>query len=411
MGIIEGIPTCEGNLRMPANKLTTARIKAAIPREQPFKIADGLGLSLLVQPNGNRLWRFRYRWLGKERMLGLGRYPDTSLRLAREKRDAARALLAREIDPSAERKAKKRAQLSTFQAVATEWQARHQKGLHPKTRSKTTWMLDTFLYPHIGSKPVASLTAADLLPALRAIEGVGFNETAHRCRSLCSRVLRFAVTEGLAPRNVTEDLEGALAPVQTSNRAALTDPKRVGELLRAIEGFRGQPAVLYALRLSALLFPRPGELRRATWAEFDLDAREPIWRVPAERMKMGEPHLVPLSRQSVRLLRELQALTGTGQYLFPSLRSNTRPISDNTINAALRRLGYSKEEMTAHGFRAMASTLMHETGWDSQLIELQLAHADRNKVRAAYNRAERLKERRKMMQDWADYLDKFREGT
>jgi integrase len=248
-----------------------------------------------------------------------------------------------------------------------------------------------------------------LLSVLRKIEGRGTHETAHRAKQHCGRVFRFAVATSRAERDITADLRGALAPVSSRHRAALTEPARIGELLRAIETYQGQPITAYALKLAPLVFVRPGELRAAEWSEFDLEASE--WRIPAARMKMREPHIVPLSSQAVLILRDLQPLSGAGRYVFPSLRTPSRPMSNNTVNAALRRLGYSKDEMTGHGFRALASTCLNEQGWHPDLIELQLAHAERNKVRAAYNRAQRLSERRKMMQAWSDYLDRLRTGA
>lgn len=243
------------------------------------------------------------------------------------------------------------------------------------------------------------------------MEARGIHDTAHRTRSACSRIFRFAVATGRAERDVTVDLRGALAPVQRRHRAAIIDPTQIGELLRAIDGYTGQATTHAALTLAPLVFVRPGELRAAEWKEFSLDASEPEWRIPGERMKMGEPHIVPLSRQAVEVIRSIQPVTGGGRYLFPSLNTPLRPISENTINAALRRLGYSSDDMTGHAFRSMASTCLNEQGWHPDLIELQLAHAERNKIRAAYNRASRLAERRKMMQAWADYLGGLRVGN
>jgi integrase len=287
-----------------------------------------------------------------------------------------------------------------------------QTRLSEGTRTRDIGRLKRFVFPYIGSKPVATIKAADVLAVLRRIESRRKIESTHRARSLVGRVLRYAVATGRAERDVTGDLRGAIKPLETKNRAAITEPKRIGELLRAIDGYSGQPATHAALKLAPLTFVRPGELRAAEWSEFDLDAA--VWRIPGSRMKMGEQHIVPLSRQAVAIVRELEAIA-EGKYLFPSLpfpslRTPARCISDNTVNAALRRLGYSKEEMTGHGFRSMASTCLNEQGWHPDLIELQLAHAERNKVRAAYNRAERLAERKKMMQAWADYLDGLRAG-
>jgi len=266
--------------------------------------------------------------------------------------------------------------------------------------------MEAFLLPDLGPRPIKEIKAAELFATLRKIEADGIRETAHRARSLASRILRFAVATGRADRDITLDLRGALAPIVTKNRAAITDPIRIGELLRAIEGYTGQPTTAYALKISPYVFVRPGELRKATWSEFDLDAGE--WRIPSERMKMRRPHFVPLAKQVVQLLKQLHAVSGYGTYLFPALRTADRPMSNNTVNAALRRLGYSKEDMSGHGFRALASTCLNEQGWHPDLIELQLAHAEKNKVRGAYNRAQRLGDRKKMMQAWADYLDSLR---
>jgi integrase len=248
----------------------------------------------------------------------------------------------------------------------------------------------------------------DVLKVLKRIEERGIHETAHRARQRCAQVFRYAVQAARADRDPTVDLKGALAPVVKEHHASVTEPARIGELLRAIDGYKGQAVTGYALKLSPYLFVRPGELRHAEWSEFDLDGQEPLWRIPEEKMKMGEQHVVPLARQAVVLLRELNSITGRGRYVFPSLRSGSRPMSDNTVNAALRRLGYTNEEMTGHGFRSLASTCLNEQGYHPDLIELQLAHAERNQVRAAYNKAKRLPERRKMMEAWADYLDGLR---
>jgi integrase len=385
--------------------LTDTAIKAASATDKARKLFDERGLYLLITPNDSRWWRFKYRHNGKEKLLSLGTYPDVSLKRAREKRDDARRLVADGIDPSEQRQQEKAARADTFEIIAEEWFGKQTEALAASTRQRDHSRLKTFIYPHIGSRPVATLKAADLLNCLRRMETKGIHESAHRARSLCGRILRYAVATGRATRDVSGDLKGALTPAVTKNYASITDPKRIGDLLKAIDGYDGQPTTAMALRLAPLTFVRPGELRGAEWSEFNLDGKEPEWRIPAERMKMGELHLVPLSRQAVAVLRELKEITGDGKYLFPSLRSAARPISDNTVNAALRRLGYSKDEMTGHGFRAMASTCLNEQGWHPDLIELQLAHAERNKVRAAYNRAERLTERRKMMQAWADYLD------
>lgn len=391
--------------------LTDISLKAARPKQKPYKLFDGGGLYLEVAPSGGRWWRLKYRHGGRERRISLGTYPDTSLQLARRKRDDARSLLAEGKDPSAERQAEKLARADTFGSIATEWLEKRRESLKPVTFGKLQWLLDIQLGPFIGRRPIASIRPADILPALRKIEARGKNETAHRARQIAGQVFRYAVATGRAERDQAADLRGALAPVVVTNRAAITDPVRIGALLRAIDNYAGQPTTAYALKLAPPLFPRPGELRAARWEEFQLEGKEPVWRIPAARMKMGVEHLVPLSRQAVALLKELAAITGPVGYLFPSLRSKARPMSEATLGAALRRMDFAKEEMSAHGFRAMASTLLNEQGFPPDVIELQLAHQERNEVRAAYNRAQRLAERRKMMQSWADYLDGLRVGA
>ena len=387
--------------------LTDTKVRNAKPREKPYKLFDERGLFILVYPNSRRGWRFRYRYRGRERLISFGTYPDVSLKRAREKRDEARVLLADGVDPSAKRQAEKMAQADTFEAIAREWLALSEKAT-TNTIAKMRRRLEKYIFPRLGNHPIAEITAPDLLMELRRIEARGTHETAHRTRAACGRIFRYAIATGRAERDIAADLKGALVPVQVRSFAALTDPRRIGELLRAIDGYQGQPTVMAALRLAPLVFVRPGELRAAEWVEIDFDAAE--WRIRAGRMKMKTEHLVPLSTQSIEILVDLKSLTGNGKFLFPSLRTRERPISENTLNAALRRLGYSKEEMTAHGFRSMASTRLNEMGFPPDVIELQLAHVERNKVRAAYNRAERLSERRKMMQAWADHLDVLRAG-
>jgi integrase len=386
--------------------LNDTRVRTVKSREKAFKLSDERGLFLLVTPTGGRLWRLKYRVAGREKLISLGAYPDVTLKRAREKRDAARKLLADGVDPSVQRQAERAALAQSFEGVAKEWLELQSKSLAPETISILTARLDSGLYPYIGSRPIAAITAQEVLSALRRIEARGRHETAHRVRALAGRVFRYAVATGRAQHDVAADLKGALAPVKSKNFASVTDPARVGELMRAIQGYSGHPVTALALKLAPLVFVRPGELRAAEWPEFDLENAE--WRIPGERMKMGEPHLVPLSRQALAILRELQPLARGGRYLFPSLRTRDRPMSDNTVNGALRRLGYTSEEQTGHGFRTMASTLLNERGFPPDVIELQLAHSERNKVRAAYNKAQRLPERRRMMQAWADYLDGLR---
>jgi integrase len=391
------------------NTLTDIKIRTAKPTEKAYKLFDGGGLYLLINPSGARWWRFKYRFGGKERGISLGVYPTVTLKGARDRRDDARRLVSKGVDPSAQRQTVKVSQTETFERIAEEWLALQSKKLTATTLSKARWMLQTFVYPRLGSRPIGEIAPPDLLAALRPVERRGTHETAHRTKQRCGQIFRYAVATGRAIRDITVDLRGALAPVVSNNHAAITEPNQIGALLRAIDGYDGHRMTGIALKLSALFFVRPGELRAAEWAEFDLDAAQ--WRIPAQRMKMGERHIVPLAKQAVVLLRELRKLNAwSDKYVFPSLRTVHRPMSENTVNAALRRLGYTGEEMTSHGFRTMASTSLNELGWHPDLIELQLAHSERNKVRAAYNRAERLAERKKMMQGWADHLDRLRTG-
>jgi len=391
--------------------LTDKAIQAAKPKARPYKLADGEGLTLLVKPIGSKLWRFRYRYDGREKMLGFGSYPDTSAKLAREKREQARKLLAQGLDPSGTRQAEKAARNNTFEGIAREWLTLQRERLASATYAKAVWTLETLVFPHLGTRPIDKISAADVLRVLKRIEGRGLRETAHRTRQRISQVCRYAVVTERAQHDVTLNLRGALAAVVSTNHAAITEPAKIGELMRSIDSYKGQATTWCALRIAPLVFVRPGELRHAEWSEFDLDGEDPQWRIPAEKMKMRGQHIVPLSKQVVKILEELKALTGSGRYLFPALTTTRRCMSENTINLALRRMGYTNEEMTGHGFRSMASTSLNEQGWHPDLIELQLAHAERNSVRAAYNKAQRLPERRKMMQAWADYVDNLRSGA
>jgi integrase len=385
--------------------LTEAAIRAAKPREKAYKLTDGNGLHLHVDPRGGRWWRFRYRYQGREKMISLGTYPDTPLKLARERTTDARKLLAKKTDPAAERRAEKAAQQDTLAALAEEYFKLQSAKLSSITLRAARDRFAKWILPGLGKRSISSITAKDLLASLRRVEERGKVETTHRVKGIFSRIVRYAIATGRAERDVSADLRGALAPKVTENHAGITEPAKVGALLRAIDGFQGQPATMAALKLAPLLFVRPGELRAARWSEFDLDGEEPTWRIAAERMKMREEHIVPLPSQAVAILQDLRALTGAGGLCFPGLRSRSRPISENTLNAALRRLGFNGDEQTGHGFRSMASTLLNEQGFAPDVIELQLAHAERNKVRAAYNKAKRLAERRVMMQAWADYLE------
>lgn len=387
---------------MPLNAVKVGNAK---PGEKPLKLADGRGLYLLVRPNGSKLWRFNYRYGGKRKTLSLGAYPDVSLKAAREGLDAARKQLADDTDPGEAKKqgkaAKRMAAENSFAAVAREWLDK--QTLSDVTRTKAVWMFELLTFPWIGSKPIAEIKAPQVLAMLRRIEARGKLETAQRVKQQAGRVFRYAVATGRATDDPTAALKGALATPKTRHRASITDPKLIGPLLRAIEGYGGSFVTAAALKLAPLLFVRPGELRHAEWTEFDLEAGE--WRIPAAKMKMRAVHIVPLSIQAITILRELAPLTGSGRYVFPSVRGRGRPMSEATVLAALRRMGYSGEEMSGHGFRSMASTRLHEMGWAHDAIERQLAHAERNKVSAAYNYAEHLPERRRMMQVWADHLD------
>lgn len=389
--------------------LTETAIRAAKATDKPVKLFDTGGLYLLVNPSGARWWRLKYRISGREKLLSLGVYPDVPLKRARDRRDESRRLLADGIDPSAQRQATKAARSETFEAIAREYFEVRRKGLADSTFQKRLKRFEDFVFPYLGKKPIASITAPEFLGVLKRVEARGIHETAHRLRSESGQVFRYAIATGRAERDVTADLRGALTPVVVKNHAAIVEPTRIGELLRAIHGYHGQPATECALKLAPLVFVRPGELRKAEWTEFDLDKAE--WRIPAKRMKMREQHIVPLSLQAVELLRELHPITGSGKFVFPSVTNAERPLSENTVNASLRRLGFAGEEMTGHGFRSMASTCLNEQGWAPDVIELQLAHAERDQVRGAYNRAQRLADRRKMMQTWSDYLDGLRAGA
>ncbi len=392
--------------------LTDTAVRKAAPRDKPYKLADGGGLYLEVMPTGSRYWRLKYRIDGKEKRLALGVYPDVPLAAARNGREDARRMLAQGCDPGAARKAEKLSKIEaisvtidTFEVVAREWMAR--QDVAQVTANKTRWLLETFLFPDLGGRPIAGITARDLLGVLRKVEATGKLETAKRAKIKAGQVFRYAILEGKADADPTASLRGALKPPKNKHHAAITDPSRMGELLRAIDGFTGQFVTLAALKLAPLVFVRPGELRQAEWREIDLDGA--IWRIPAERMKMKAAHLVPLAPQAVSILSELKPLTGCGRYVFPGLRTANRPMSENTVNAALRRLGYSGEEMTGHGFRSMAATRLNEMGWNADAIERQLAHAEINKVREAYTHAAQyLDERIRMMKAWADYLDALR---
>lgn len=389
--------------------LTDIQIRNTELKQKAYKLTDGEGLYLFVNKSG-KYFRFDYRFRGKRKTLSLGVYPKLSLRKARKKLHDAKELLANGIDPGLRKKEKKIAERQTgvenFEQLAREWFGK-KSGTWVERYSRTVMQrLELNVFPYIGHLRIDEITPPTLLSVLRRMENRGVHDTARRVRQICSKIFQYGIAVGLAERDPAADLKGALTAVKTNNMATIKEPRRIGELMRAIDGYFGSYITQCALKLAPLLFVRPGELRHMQWSEVDLDRA--LWRIPGEKMKMRGDHLVPLSSQAISILKDIAQLThelsGPG-YVFPSIRSNSRPMSENTINAALRRLGYTKEEMTGHGFRAMASTNLNEQGWRSEVIERQLAHAERNSVKAAYNHAEYLPERKKMMQHWSDYLD------
>jgi len=392
--------------------LTDTAIHRVKSRLKPFKMFDGDGLFLLVMPNGSKWWRFKYRFGGKEKLLSLGVYPQISLLEARQRRDQERKKLAHQIDPAANRKAAKAAwadsQANTFETVAREWIANRTPVWTPSNTAKTTRRLEMDAFPWFGRRPISEITAPELLAALRRTEARGAIGTAHRALQNFGQVFRYAIATGRATRDPAADLRGALKPVKEGHFAAITDPKEIGPLLRAMYEYQGSAITRAALRLAPLVFVRPGELRKAEWKEIDLATA--TWSIPPERMKMKQPHIVPLSQQAMEILKELHLITGRSRFLFPSPLTNQRAMSDNAILTAMRRMGIAKDEMTGHGFRAMARTVLDEVlHVRPDYIEHQLAHAVRDPNGRAYNRTAHLPERRKMMQQWADYLDKLRE--
>jgi len=393
--------------------LTDTDIKGAQIKAKPYKLADERGMFLLVSPNGSKWWRLKYRIDGKEKLLSLGVYPDVTLKHARARREEARKQIADGIDPSIARQVQKAAKAeraaNSFESVAREWHAKFSPKWADSHSGKILRRLEKDLFPWIGARPIADIVARELLGVLRRIEERSAFETAHRARESCGQIFRYAIATGRAERDVAADLRGALQPSVATHHASITEPKAIGALLRDLAAYKGSPVTKAALQLAPLVFLRPGELRRAEWTEIDLDKAE--WRIAADKMKAKVQHIVPLSDQAVSVLRELRPITGEGRYAFPSVRTSDRSMSENTVNAALRRLGYGSDEMTGHGFRSMASTLLNEHGWNRDAIERQLAHGERDAVRAAYNYAEFLPERRKMMQWWADYLGKLAAGA
>jgi integrase len=392
--------------------LTDVTVRTAKPRDKTYKLFDSGGLYVELTPAGGKRWRWKYRVAGREKLLSMGVYPDVTLAAARARRDDARKLLASGVDPSVHRQAAKVAQAETaansFEVVAREWFLKHQSGWVESHSSRVIARMEMDVFPYIGSRPIAEITPPELLKVLRRIEERGALETAHRARTSCGQVFRYAIATARAERDISAELKGALPPVKVQHMASVTDPTLVGPLLRVLDGYRGTLAVRCALRLAPLVFARPGELRTAEWADIDLERAE--WRRFVT--KGQKDHIVPLATQAISILNELYPLTGRGKYVFAGARSISRPMSENTVNAALRRLGIPKEELSGHGFRAMARTILDEVhGVRIDLIEHQLAHEVKDPLGRAYNRTSHLPARRKMMQDWADYLDKLRLGS
>lgn len=390
--------------------LSDTKIKQAKPQASNYKLYDANGLYLIVTKTGSKWWRLRSRSGGKEKTWSLGTYPTTSLKQARQKQAEMLAQIASGIDPGVARKAVQQTAADTFEALAREFMENNRSKWKGNTYAPKLKRLELHLFPYIGKTPTVEVTAPQLLAALRRIEEAGHKDLPARMRALAGQIFRYGIATGRCERDVAADLQGALKPHRARHHPSITEPKAVGALLRAIDGYEGNPVVRTALRVAPLVFVRPGELRAAEWSEFDLEAQE--WHIPAERMKLPQKHIVPLSKQVMALLDELKPLTGGGRYVFPSVRTRERPISENTVNAALRKLGYTKDEMTGHGFRSTASTLLNESQkWHADAIERQLAHGERDEVRAAYNYAEHLPERKRMMQWWSDYLGRLMAGA
>lgn len=395
--------------------LTDPKIKQAKPTEKDYKLSDAKGLFLLVTKKGAKYWRLKYRFAGKEKLLSIGVYPSISLKQARKATDLAKDQLEQGIDPSQAKKAKKatqtEAQLNNFENIALEWHKQQSANWSTSYTDKVLRAMQRDLLPYLGTLPLDDITPPQLLAVLRRVEARGAIESAHRIKQVTGQVFRYGVATGRAQRDITPDLKGALATHKTQHFPAITEPAKVGKLLQMLDSYEGTATLRAALKLAPLVFVRPKELRHAEWQEIDLEKAE--WRIPADKMKMGVDHIVPLSRQAIEVLEEQKLLTGHwGGYVFPSARSPRRPMSDNAILSAFRNMGISKEEMTGHGFRAMARTLLDEVlGERVELIEHQLAHAVKDTLGRAYNRTTHLPKRKQMMQRWADYLDTLRAGA
>jgi integrase len=387
--------------------LKDIQVKALKPKKKQYKAYDSGGLFLIVTPKGGKWWRLKYRFDGKEKTLSLGTYPLISLKEARIKRDEAKKLLLEGVDPSDNKKAKKAAReessANSFEVVAREWITK--TGNSESHNHRVLRRLEKDIFPWLGGKPIEEVTPPDLLKAARRIEDRGTIETAHRVLASCGQVFRYAIATGRATSDPSRDLRGALLPVQKQHLAAIIEPKEVAKLLQMIDDYEGSLIVRCALKLAPLVFVRPGELRQAKWEDFNFETKE--WRFLAS--KTHTPHIVPLCKQAIEVLEEIKPLTEIGEYVFPSERTRTRPMSNNTLNAAMRRMGIKKDEMTAHGFRAMARTLLDEVlKFPADIIEHQLAHTVRGPLGRAYNRTTHLEARKEMMQVWADYLDKLK---
>lgn len=394
--------------------LSDTAIRAAKHGAKPIKLFDANGLFLLLQPSGGKLWRLKYRYAGKEKKLSVGRYPDVGLKAARRRRDEAREMLANGLDPAEQKRVRVEAEAqsaaATFSLVGEEYLTKAgREGREAVTIAKSRWLM-SLMAADLGPRPIADIKASELLAVLKKVEAKGHLETARRMRSLAGRIFRYAIATARAENDPSSQLRGALIAPKVTHHSALYDEDSVGALLRAIDGYDGQPLTSIALKLTPHVFVRPGELRRAELDEFDLEGR--VWTIPATKMKMREPHVVPLSKQSIALLETAQALSANQRYVFSSLYPGDRPMSENTINAALRRLGYTSSEMTAHGFRATASSLLNESGkWSSDAIERALAHRDQNSIRGTYHRGTHWDERVRMAQWWSDNLDRLRENS
>jgi integrase len=386
--------------------LSDTGIRKLKPREKPYMVRDDDGLYLEVAASGSKLWRLRYWVEGKEKKVSLGKYPQVGLKEARGERDTFKKDLANDIDPRAPKP-----EVVTFKTVALEWYGKHIKGVKAASTARIILSrMKVYLFPLLDARAIESITPPELLGALRIVEARGTIDTAHRVRQIAGKIFRYGIAIGVCERDISADLRDALPPVlQDKHFAAVTDPKDIAGVLRAIKGYEGSFVVKNAALFSAYVFQRPGEVRRAEWAEIDLN--QAVWNIPAQKMKMRRDHIVPLSRQALEILRRLKPVTGRGRYVFPAYDASdgSRPMSTNGVLGALRRLGYTKDEITAHGFRTSASTYFNNQGWDRDVIELSLAHAEKNKVRDSYNRAEKLPERRKLMQHWADWLDSLLE--